>query len=131
MFGRFSVILPNLSLHSYDTYAMHALDAVTFLLKELLLFAGSGRDTGYGSHNTGSTTENAKSYIPGTDANRESRYEQGRDSGNRGSSNQGYGSGSNLKNDTHQHCINAFCFCQVCMDAMHTLMFTYIATLSC
>lgn len=36
-------------------------------------FAG----TGYDSHNTGSTAENAKRYIPGTDANRESRYEQG------------------------------------------------------
>ena len=81
-----------------------------YLLSAYLPIVG----TGYGSHNTGSTTENAKSYIPGTDANRESRYEQGRDSGNRGSSNQGYGSGSNLKNDT-----------------MHTLMFTYIATLSC
>ena len=60
--------------------------------------------TGYGSHNTGNTAENVKSYVPGTDANRESRYEQGRDTGrNTGSgyggnqgygSNQGYGEGS-------------------------------------
>ncbi len=42
----------------------------------------------------GSTAENAKSYIPGTDANRESRAEQGRDSNYTGSGNQGYGSGS-------------------------------------
>ena len=41
------------------------------------LFSGQG----YGSHNNGSAAENAKSYIPGTDANRESRYEQGRDTG--------------------------------------------------
>ena len=61
---------------------------------------GSGNQS-YGSHNTGSTAENAKSYIPGTDANRESRYEQGRDTGRdtgrdssytgTGSGNQGYG----------------------------------------
>ena len=65
---------------------------------------------GYGSHNTGSAAETAKSYIPGTDANRESRYEQGRDtgSGNRGygSSNQSYGSGETSA------CLPAFCFCQ-------------------
>ena len=49
----------------------------------------------HGSHRTGSTTENAKSYIPGTDANRESRHEQGRDTGRDSSygrdHDQGYG----------------------------------------
>ena len=74
-------------------------------LKQHFYFAG----TGYGSHNTGSTAENAKSYIPGTEANRESRYEQGRDtgrdssytgtgSGNQGYGNQSYGSGNTGSN---------------------------------
>ena len=64
-----------------------------------LCFSGN---QGYGSHNTGSTAENAKSYVPGTDANRESRYEQGRDTGRdssyTGSGNQGYGSGNTGSN---------------------------------
>ena len=60
----------------------------------LACFAGAG----YSSQNTGSLAETVKSYIPGTDANRESRYEQGQDSGHdasyTGSGSQGYGSGT-------------------------------------
>ena len=41
----------------------------------------AGTGSGYGSQNTGSTAENVKSYVPGTDANKESRYEQGRNTG--------------------------------------------------
>ncbi len=57
--------------------------------------------TGYGSQNTGSATETAKSYIPGTEANRESRAAHGQNpntytSGNTG--NQGYGSSSTGSN---------------------------------
>ena len=53
---------------------------------------------GDGSHNTSSIAETVKSYIPGTDANRESRYEQGHDTGHdssyTGSGSQAYGSGT-------------------------------------
>ena len=57
--------------------------------------------TGYGSQNTGSATETAKSYIPGTEANRESRAAHGQNpntytSGNTG--NQGYGSSNTGSN---------------------------------
>ena len=54
--------------------------------------SGSSGVTGagsYGTHNTGSTGENVKSYVPGTDANREARYEQGRGTGS-GSTGTGY-----------------------------------------
>ena len=68
--------------------------------------------TGYGSQNTGSATETAKSYIPGTEANRESRAASGQDP-NRytgSGSNQGYGSntGSGIPLSS----------CTVCMQAI-------------
>lgn len=44
---------------------------------QLVLSVTQYAGTGYGGHNTGSTAENAKSYIPGTDANQDSRREQG------------------------------------------------------
>ena len=75
------------------------------LLHEHAFKCESNAGTGYGSHKTGSTAENAKSYIPGTDANRESRQEQGRDTGRDSSytgtgNNQGYGSSSNTSSNT-------------------------------
>ena len=63
----------------------------------------AGTGTGYGSQNTGSTAENVKSYVPGTEANRESRYEQGRDTGrNTGS---GYNSGNTSGNTGSGHAV--------------------------
>ena len=50
------------------------------------------------SAGTGSLAETVKSYIPGTEANKEARYEQGRDTGHdssyTGSGNQTHGSGT-------------------------------------
>jgi len=54
--------------------------------------------TGYGSQNTGSATETAKSYIPGTEANRESRAAHGQDPNTYTSGNQGYGSSNTGSN---------------------------------
>ena len=80
---------------AYDKHCVFKACLPALLLSCWCCLAGQG----YGSHNTGSTAENAKSHIPGTDANRESRYEQGRDTGRDSSypgsgSNQGYGSGN-------------------------------------
>ena len=63
-----------------------------------LPFSLNAAGTGYGSQNTGSATETAKSYIPGTDANRESRAAHGQDPNYGSSGNQGYGSSNTGRN---------------------------------
>ena len=60
---------------------------------------GTGHDDApFMSAGTGSLAETVKSYIPGTEANKEARYEQGRDIGHdfsyTGSGSQAYGSGT-------------------------------------
>ena len=105
-------------LRTYTRVVIGNALSLTMRLSENIWFLGLNFDLmplffpgnqGYGSHNTGSTAEKAKSYIPGTDANRESRYEQGRDTGRdsytgTGSGNQGYGnqgySGGNTGSNT-------------------------------
>ena len=81
-------------------YGLVAVFPPLSLLTLLGCFAGAG----YGSHNAGSVAETVKSYIPGAEANRESRAEQGHDTGHdsyTGSGSQGYGSANQGYNNSN------------------------------
>ena len=70
----------------------------TYIFRRVLTTLLCAAGTGYGSQNTGSATETAKSYIPGTEANRESRAAHGQDPNayNSGSNNTGSNTGGGV-----------------------------------